>query len=639
MMRDEANSPTPAAIADHYRSVDSAPVDYSVDRPPSASNGFLLMFTGLSVIVLGGQAVLRHAGVIGNNDLVILASGRGDVAVPTRIFLVVFFLTYAYYAYSNRWRRAQLGVLLLGKFLLSCVFFDVLGWWLAHQHILEVHVLGQQIASALIALALFPQTVLAHAQLPRPLDGTVDPRTPPGAYVRLIGALLAAMAVATVVEAALPELVFDLRSVALLGGMGPGVFLTQQVFAVCTATIGWFTLQRSRTQDFSPPVAVLVPAHDEAHDIAATIAAVDRAAGTYAGRIHLYVVDNASTDNTTEVAGQAIRACTAITGEVLECPTPGKAIALNLGVHRITEEFIVRIDADTVIGPGCLRTAMRHFGDPHVGSVGGLPLPMGNRTWIDRVRLVEVYLRHGFFQVALDGYQGVMGVPGMFAIYRRRVVVEVGGMVEGMNGEDTDICLRMDAAGYHTVADPKAVYYSETPASYAHLREQRVRWFRSIYHICAHNRKMLLDPRSITGGFVLPFQLVNAARRAMLGPLLIFAVVDAAVSITADRPLHWQPIVATVLGMQMIMAAAVCLLWQPSSVKHLPAYLCFRVLRSYFTLGAALSLRYPPADPIRALATRWPLFSNLCSVGAAGGHRDIRGRRRRRGPRFRRRLP
>lgn len=125
-------------------------------------------------------------------------------------------------------------------------------------------------------------------------------------------------------------------------------------------------------------------------------------------------------------------------------------------------------------------------------------MPAEEKTWMDKCRLIEVYMRHGFFQVSLDGYDGVMGIPGMFAVYRRSRLLEVGGMVQGMNGEDTDICMRLTAAGYRSVADPNAVYYSETPASYAHLLEQRTRWFRSIYHLTARNRAMLFDRQTMS---------------------------------------------------------------------------------------------------------------------------------------------
>lgn len=588
------------AIAEHFRSVDSAPADYAVDRPASGTNGFLVIFIGISILAMCVRTVLAHTNLIDQpNDLVILSAGRGDVQFPLRMFLAIFFLTYALRAYSNGWRRLYLAGALLGKFLVFCVVVDVIAWLLHDAGIVSISVFGAQMISGLAALAIFPHTVLRQAQLPTQGPLPLDPSIPPRAFFILAGCLIFAITISIVALHVFTPVVDALKNWAILGGIGAGVFLMQQVLAAATALFGMRALRRSRRSQFSPTAAILVPAHNEAHSIGATIASIDEGAATYPGRIRLYVVNNASSDDTRRAAEAAITDCIHITGEVLDCPTPGKAIALNMGIEHIREEFVVRIDADTMIGPGCLDTAMRHFANPDVGCVGGIPMPAEEKTWMDKCRLIEVYMRHGFFQVSLDGYQGVMGIPGMFAIYRRSQIIRVGGMVQGMNGEDTDICMRLAAAGYHSVADPKAVYYSETPASYAHLREQRTRWFRSIYHLAARNRAILLDRRTMVGTFVLPFNLVNAARRAMLAPLIIFAAIAGIAFNSTFTTMRWQPIVATMLGMSMIMTVIVCLLWRPTSVKYIPMYLGFRLLRSYFTLGATLTLIYPPMHPRR----------------------------------------
>lgn len=592
--------PEIAAISDHFRSVDSAPKGYAVDRPASAANGFLVTFAAIGILVLCARTLLIHTGFADlPRDLVLFSHGQGNVVFPLRMFLVVFFVTYAAFAYSNRWRRAFIGASLLGKFAVFCVVVDVGAWILHDSGIVSISAFGLQMISGLAALAIFPHTILRQAHLPDRTPMPANPGTPVRAFVIWFGCLAGSILATAVALRFLADVVGVLKDWAILGGVGAGVFLVQQLFAVSTAFFGARELNRSRTagMGFEPPAAILVPAHNEAHSIGATIASVDEAAATYPGRIRIYVVNNASSDATHAVARQAIDDCINITGEVLECPTPGKAIALNMGIAHITEDFVVRIDADTVIGPGCLQTAMAHFVDPTVGSVGGMPMPATETTWIDKVRLVEVFMRHGFFQVSLDGYQGVLGVPGMFTVYRRSKVIEVGGMVEGMNGEDTDICMRLTAAGYRSVADPAAMYHSETPASYAHLREQRTRWFRSIYHLSARNGAILFDRRSMTGTFVLPFQLVNAARRAMLGPLLLFAVVTELFFHATFTTMRWQPVVATLLGMSMFVTIGVCLVRRPSAVKYVPAYLGFRVLRSYFTLLSALTLVYPPMHP------------------------------------------
>lgn len=590
------------AIENHYESIDSAPARYAANRPASVANGFLITFTGLTIFFLSLVMFLTHAGyVTGRRDLMLLGREHVNVALPVRIFIIVFFITYALYAYGNWWRKLAIGTSLLAKLLLVLFVVDMATWLLEEMGWVEVTSFGQQVASALLALCILPHTIMRQATLPDPVVGPRAPRTPWHAYARFFGMMVLALVLAAVFEQKFLQETVDLRHYALLGGVGPGVFLVQQVFAILTASVGILIVKHSRRATFAPRLAVLVPAYNEAHGIADTIAAVDRAAATYKGQVHLYVVDNNSKDDTVKVAQRALAECTLITGEVLTCEDPGKAVALNYGLARIREDFVCRIDADTVIGAGCLDKVMRHFANPKIGSAGGMPLPTHERTWLDKVRLVEVLMRHGFFQISQIGYQGVLGVPGMFAVYRRSVLDEVGGFVVGMNGEDTDICMRMDTAGFHTIADPSAIYYTETPATYAHLHEQRTRWFRSVYHLTAHNRGIVMDRHSITGAFVLPFMLANAARRAMLLPVMIFAVFAYIVYQNTFVGLHWQPVLATVLGLPMIMAIAICLLWRrPDALRYIPIYLCFRLLRSYLTLTSALSLVYPPLDPVAA---------------------------------------
>jgi cellulose synthase/poly-beta-1,6-N-acetylglucosamine synthase-like glycosyltransferase len=91
----------------------------------------------------------------------------------------------------------------------------------------------------------------------------------------------------------------------------------------------------------------------------------------------------------------------------------------------------------------------------------------------------------------------------MFVVYRRRAVLEAGGIVEGMNGEDTDICLRMSSQGYLNMAEPTAVYFSEVPQTWAHLREQRVRGSAASITSRAQPAAML-DRSSMAGVAVLP---------------------------------------------------------------------------------------------------------------------------------------
>ncbi|MCC2308851.1 glycosyltransferase [Cellulomonas chengniuliangii] len=587
----------PDAVVEHYRSVDSAPIEYSVDRPPRAVNGFLVYFVALSVLVLLVITVLVSLGHVGRNrDLVLFARPGDRAAIPVRVFILIFFVAFSLSLATNLWRRLLVLVQLCGGLLLLALAVDLATVLVNLVPGITIPVAAQQVAAAILGLGLFPVVVLRNALLPDP--GPIPQRRgriAPSAWVRLLVALTLAVVLADVIAQRFEVGVTRLRDLALLGGVGPGVFLVQQLLVLIAGAIGVVLVARSRRTEFSPAVGVLIPAHNEAHGIAETIAALDRAAGVYAGSVHLYVVDNVSIDHTARIAQRAIARTTHLTATMLSCDTPGKAKALNYGLLRITEPFVVRIDADVVIGEDCLALAMRHFTDARVGAVGGVPLPAHEKTFFDRARLVEVLVRHAFFQVARMGYDGIVGVPGMLTAFRRSALDEAGPIQQGMNGEDTDVGMRLNAMGYRSIVEPRARYSTEVPRTWAHMREQRTRWFRSTYHVAGHNRRELLRTRSMAGAVVLPFGLLNAARRAMLLPILLFAVLVLGAFPRTFAGLRWQPVVAMGIGLPALVAIVVCLLLrQPKALLYIPEYLVFRLIRGYFTLAAVLSLRFPP---------------------------------------------
>lgn len=323
-------------------------------------------------------------------------------------------------------------------------------------------------------------------------------------------------------------------------------------------------------------------------------------------------MNNCSSDNTAEVARQALRDCRCARGDVFESTVPGKAKALNHGLQLIDEDFVVRIDADTQIDRKALHIAMRHFASTKVGIVGGLPLPFAKSGILGKFRTIEVLNRHGFFQVALGAFNGILGLPGMFVIYRRDVLMEAGGIAEEMNGEDTDIVLRMTNLGYRAVSDPRARFRTEVPESIHHLREQRTRWFRSLYHVTSHNRDMLFRGDLVTGAVVLPFTLLNGARRAMMAPLAIYgALLFFVFGGIYDHP-HLVTVIAVLLGMPFVMSVLVSILWgRLDLLPYMPLYMGFRLLRSYYTLGAILTLVYPLRGRDRAFVPPKPLANGM----------------------------
>jgi cellulose synthase/poly-beta-1,6-N-acetylglucosamine synthase-like glycosyltransferase len=349
-------------------------------------------------------------------------------------------------------------------------------------------------------------------------------------------------------------------------------------------------------------VAFLVPAHNEAHGIGACIRSLDAAAARHPGHCAAYIVDNASSDATAAMAREALAACTHFDGAVLHCPMPGKARALNFGLARITEDLVVRIDADTEVEPSLLATVVPRFWDRSVGGVGGFPLPKeGGPGWLGALRLIEVYTAIAFFRVAQSALDGTTVMPGSIAAYRRDLLVELGGFGLGLNGEDSDVTMRIGRLGYRIVTDARVRVRTECPATLAELREQRQRWTRGRFHMAARNLSAIRMAQGIRATWMLPQSLVNACRRCLMIPLLVGS---AAVEVTDPSVLSLREIFAVarvVVGIQFVGAAVLLLVHrQYRALPYAPLTLVYRLVLAYIAFETVLTLALRDAPPAPA---------------------------------------
>lgn len=574
-----------------FLSVDSAPRRFSRSVPQHVAPTMLGVFAlvSLGLLWMVNEVAMLDA-AFPHNDL-IFAPAHGSHAIAVRIFIISFLTAFAVTCDRSFLRRAGVFVDMVGSFLALCLFMDLMAHILLWQTnmMLSLHVI--EISSGLTGFALFAFKLLERGEMPSRIRLKINTRRTRSVAMRL--ALVGAVAGFTAWYVASLDLWAEkaLRGLTFLGGIGPGVFLFLPTFFGLLYLGARVEARMVPLPEFSPDVTVFMPAHNEAYIIAETIRDMDVSAAHYGGQVKLLVMNNKSSDATAKIAAEALAACSAMQGEVIDVPNPGKANALNAGLDAVETDFCVRVDADTQLHPNALRQAMRHFANEQVGVVGGIPLPPGGGLF-DRARFLEVAVKHGFYSVAFETIDSVVGIPGMFSAYRTEIPRQLGGFVEGMNGEDTDISLRAGEMGYRLVVDPKVKYTSEVPATYNHMREQRTRWFRSTFHISSRCRDLIFSRHAtVRGKVVLPYMLINSARRAMMVPLLMFGFIEYVTPFNSFNTLIWQSIIAVVVGAPALMAVFCAFLMKsPRSVLFLPEYLVFRLMRAYFTLESMLSI-------------------------------------------------
>jgi len=610
MLPSSSNIEAPAA-QHQYWSVDSAPARLTRSVSPLAAPAVLVIFTIVSAaLVYLVNRVPAMIALFPNGDLLV-SPYTGTHAIPLRIFIISFYVAFAMVVGASWWRRVLFLVDMSLYFVLLCALLDVMNI-IAYQTTGFVYSLAVvEILSGLIGFFVFSLCLLNHGSMPARVPAPYSKKFKFGSLVRIVVAVILSMFGSVAVGRLHLPLISDLRQISLLGGTGPGVFLFLPMLFLLLYIAGTLQSMLRRKSDFMPNVTVIIPAHNEAHVIARTLAAVDAAAAPYAGDVTVLVLNNCSTDDTVAVAQAALAGLVNLRGRVVDVPEPGKSLALNRGIAETQTEFVVRIDADTQILPETLMRAMRHFSRDEVGVVGGLPLAPGGGLF-DRSRMLEVLLKHGFYQVAYGAIDGIVGVPGMFAVYRTELVRQVGGFVQGMNGEDTDVSLRIGELGHRVVGDPSVIYVSEVPLTYRHMREQRMRWFRSVYHVSARNRDYLDNWRfSVRGKIVLPFMLLNSARRAMTLPLAIFGAMYLSMDVEMVGTVTVQAAIAVLMGAPILVGAFAALAnGRPKALLGLPEYFLFRIVRCYLTLESVLSIAFEPR-PVR-------MINKMPSIPVAG---------------------
>jgi cellulose synthase/poly-beta-1,6-N-acetylglucosamine synthase-like glycosyltransferase len=217
----------------------------------------------------------------------------------------------------------------------------------------------------------------------------------------------------------------------------------------------------------------------------------------------------------------------------------GKADAVNAGANLARFRYLLVTDGDSIFEPGALTGAMTALGfnaGAHIG-VGGM-IRVRNGMKVSEGRLVERRLPKTMleqFQVveymgamagSRAGWNFINGVPvisGAFGIWRRDVLLELGGMTRETTHEDIEFTFRVHEH-FRRVRQPylvttlsDSVIWTEAPHRWKDLYLQRKRWQRVGLECMWRYRRMILNPRyGEVGTITMPYMLLFEA----LGPFM-----------------------------------------------------------------------------------------------------------------------
>jgi glycosyltransferase involved in cell wall biosynthesis len=187
---------------------------------------------------------------------------------------------------------------------------------------------------------------------------------------------------------------------------------------------------------------------------------------------HIVLVDDGSTDNTTEVVAPFLsRFGSRIT--FIRQTNRGLPAARNVAIRASTSEFIALLDADDAWLPCRLTESILTMSEhPQAGLAYGLITimdPEGNlsRTWEGNRKYAEG-------RIAPQIYMRKVELPCPTITFRRRCLEEVGLFDEAMRStEDRDLWLRI-ALRYEVAFVPKVLAYYRISANSMSANSQRM---------------------------------------------------------------------------------------------------------------------------------------------------------------------
>ena len=328
----------------------------------------------------------------------------------------------------------------------------------------------------------------------------------------------------------------------------------------------------------TPAATVIAPAFNEEVSIVESVRSM---IGLRYPRLEVIVIDDGSTDATFELLRDEFDLRPVVRAIPDEVPTIGEVRSvhaarevnitvirkdnagmrsdpINVGINAARTPLVCIVDADSVLDADSLLRIARPFVDDPVrtvaaggviraangarverGAITDVRMP---RRWLARVQVVE-YLRS--FLLGRTGWArigGLMIISGAFGLFRRDVLVEVGGLDLETLGEDAELTTRIHRTmreqrrEYRVAFVAEPVCWTEVPEDERSLSRQRARWSRGAAEVIWTHRRMVGNPRyGVMGTITLPFFLlfevlgpvVELLGLAALTAGIVFGLVDA----------------------------------------------------------------------------------------------------------------
>ncbi len=268
-----------------------------------------------------------------------------------------------------------------------------------------------------------------------------------------------------------------------------------------------------------PFVTVCVPAYNEESNIKETIQSVIDL-DYPRNKIEIIVVNDGSKDNTKKVVEKLIRENKNIT--LINQKNQGKGAAMNNALRRAKGEFFVPLDADSIVQKEALQVLLPHFYKKNIAAVLPVIEVQHKSTLMRQIQHCE-YLINFYYKRVMSRLNCVHVTPGPFSVYRKDVLVGLGGFDEKNLVEDLEIAIRIQKANFEIVQTLETSILTKAPGTFLEFYKQRNRWYKgSLINIFKYRRLIFNRSYGDFGVLQMPMVFISAFVSVTLFLIVVF---------------------------------------------------------------------------------------------------------------------
>ncbi len=254
-----------------------------------------------------------------------------------------------------------------------------------------------------------------------------------------------------------------------------------------------------------PTVSIVIPMYNEENKIGQCIKHV-QALDYPKSHIEIIVVDDGSTDKSAQIVKSLAKQDSRI--KYIFKKNSGKADSLNKGIEIAQNELIATLDADTYVEKDSLKHMVAHIESGADAVVPVTKVYNKDKNFITNIQSIE-YLVTSFLRKVLETIDSIYVTPGTFSLFKRDLLVKVGGFDPTNILEDQEIAIRFQSYNYTIETCLDAVVYTEVPETFGSLVKQRERWHRGGLRNSLKYLNLINPKYGDFGIFIMPMSIIT----------------------------------------------------------------------------------------------------------------------------------